>query len=75
MSKMTNWFPPYIKPVHIGVYEIKFSNVPLGKRLMYARWNGKEWSNFAYKKNDDCMNDCFGAVQKKHWRGFTEEQT
>ena len=75
MSKMTKWFPPHIKPVREGVYEVKFSNVPLGKRLMYARWNGKEWSNFAYKKHDDSLNDCVSAVQKKHWRGFTEKQT
>jgi hypothetical protein len=74
MSKMTDWFPPHIKPVHIGIYEIKFYNLPLSKRPMYARWNGKKWSNFAYKKHDDSLNDYVSAVQKKHWRGFKEKQ-
>ena len=71
---MTPWFPSHLKPVHKGVYQIKFTAV---KRypLMYATWNGLKWSYASYKKSDGWHKQFRGADQDKYWRGFTEKQT
>lgn len=39
MSKLTPWFPPHIKPVRMGVYEVK---EPVAAPW-YRWWNGKRW--------------------------------
>ena len=36
--KRTKWFPSHIKPVHIGVYEVKDAYPP-----WYRYWNGRNW--------------------------------
>ena len=72
---MTTWFPPHIKPVHKGVYEIKFTPRELLDAPMYATWNGLMWSSASSKKSDDCHKRFYGSIQEKYWRGFTEKQT
>ena len=75
-DKLTPWFPPGIKPVHIGVYPVKFRLYP-GQReqIGYAYWTGKMWTNssdsvkFAYIYKDWTE----GAVQQKSWRGFAQK--
>jgi len=74
MNKMTQWFPPHIKPVHRGLYEIKYSERGLYESYMWAFWDGKKWSSAAYKKSED-FHKQFDANQDKYWRGFKEKQT
>lgn len=74
MKKMTNWFPPSIKPVRAGVYEIKFTYTMMPTESKYATWNGKKWSNMSYHKTGYWHGIFVGAEQNKYWRGFTEEQ-
>ena len=75
MSKMTPWFPPHIKPVHEGVYEV-FNGYRLSHTLpIYARWDELEWSNSSYLTHHDELHyTSYGASQNKHWRGFKEKQ-
>ena len=73
-KKMTPWFPPRIKPVRVGVYQIKFSYSRPGDMEMYATWSGRKWSNMSYSTTGLWHGIFKGAEQKKHWRGFTEEQ-
>lgn len=50
-EERTGWFYPWIRPVHIGVYEIlqeevrsrKLLGVTVGVRKYYAAWNRKSW--------------------------------
>ena len=74
MSKMTDWFPPHIKPVHKGVYQIKFSNRNKREAPLYATWNGGRWSVSSNGKNDMYHTRFLYAYQDKYWRGFTEKQ-
>ena len=73
MSKMTPWFPPHIKPVHKGVYEVKFTKIA-GFYTGFATWNGKKWSRGSHNLLDDYHRN-FDALQNKYWRGFKEKQT
>jgi hypothetical protein len=76
MSKMTPWFPPHIKPVHEGVYQITYTKKQSAAHAaMYATWNGSEWSIGSYKLDDFYHKAFNGANQHKYWCGFTEEQT
>lgn len=68
---MTDWFPPHIKPVHIGVFlcEGGWS----GEGLQF--WNGNFWGGWAddpltTKDNADFRSE----RQNPQWRGFTEKQ-
>ena len=74
MSKMTDWFPPHIKPVREGVYEVSFASRQKTDAPMYATWNGSRWSCWSNGKNDVYHTRFLEAVQDKYWRGFTEEQ-
>ena len=76
MNKMTDWFPPHIKPARIGVYEVN-DGYRLPRTLpKYARWDGIEWSNESYYKHDPELHyTSYGAWHDYSWRGFTKEQT
>jgi hypothetical protein len=71
---MTPWFPPHIKPVHKGVYQIKYTGRDLHESYMLATWDGKKWSRGSYTLWDEHHRN-FDASQKKYWRGFKEKQT
>ena len=75
MTKMTPWFPPHIKPVRKGVYEVKFTPKGLHESYMYAMWNGKRWSRVATYEEKKRFHSNFDALQNKYWRGFKEKQT
>jgi hypothetical protein len=76
MSKMTDWFPPHIKPVRKGVYQIKYTKKQNPTyNAMYATWDGVRWSVGSYKLSDGYHKKFDMANQKKFWRGFTKEQT
>jgi len=73
---MTPWFPPHIKPVNIGVYEVKDAYKLPHTLPVYARWDGLQWSNESYLNHHDELHyTSYGAGQEKLWRGFTKEQT
>lgn len=70
---MTLWFPPHIKPVHKGVYEIQDQ---FWGRL-HSNWNGRSWD-----VGSVYLSSIIGADrhiksehQDKIWRGFKEKQT
>jgi len=75
MSKMTPWFPPHIKPVYEGVYEVKFTPKGSSESYLYAAWNGKRWSRVATYEQMAHWHSNFDALQNKYWRGFIKEQT
>lgn len=79
--KLTPWFPHATKPVHIGVYPIKFrplSHVPV-LHEGYAHWNGYVWGMsapsiekaFEYRVRNQKRRT--SAKQEKQWRGFTHK--
>jgi hypothetical protein len=59
--KKTAWFPPYIKPVHVGLYEVTID----AWSIFEARWDGN------YFRESE-----LGARYARnifYWRGLTEE--
>jgi hypothetical protein len=72
-QQMTDWFPPEITPVHVGVY-----NASRRYREDVCRdWDGKTWS-LGWRNVDspltiaECKNHRIPDVFP--WRGFTEPQ-
>ena len=70
MRRYTEWFPPEIKPVRVGVYETSLMS---GWHLCgFTYWDGNMWSNqqlwpkTAYKQRDYKVD----ALQAKPWRGL-----
>lgn len=70
-KKMTPWFPPHIKPVHVGVYPVKFGD---DGDICYAAWNGNKWSWFELSPRGQRFRNFQFTNQNKYWRGFIEEQ-
>jgi hypothetical protein len=71
MKKYTNWFPPEIKPVREGVYEVS-----LGRFYShtYAYWNGNRWGWAALSVATATTDKATaGASQDKSWRGLTKK--
>lgn len=54
--KLTPWFPPEVKPVHVGEYNASISMDPGMRRW----WDGQEWS-LAYPAS-------YSEKEKKIWR-------
>lgn len=71
-GRLTEWFPPHVKPVRVGVYEVVDSDGELG---WYAFWNGKK---FGYR----CWKSPQSAFYRRHestwqpnfakWRGLAD---
>jgi hypothetical protein len=40
MSAVTQWFEPYQKPTHVGIYNASFTRDP----TIFRYWNGFCWS-------------------------------
>lgn len=79
MNNLTKWFPPDIKPVHVGVYNVNNVNPkdPAAMCHLYAYWDGKRWgiSEFSpedayFYKDDHFVNS--QANQNKYWRGLVD---
>jgi len=74
---LTDWFPASVKPVRVGVYEVK-GNVCDEDHPAYAHWDGEHWGDFIgimhladgqgfkYEAGSD-------ACQNKIWRGLSKE--
>lgn len=63
--KLTSWFPPSIKPVHVGMYKTH-----LWGKSAWCYWSGGwGWAskNFALANKS---RGHVGAVQNKTWRGL-----
>lgn len=65
-QKLTPFFPPEVKPVHVGVYHATMRpDAFKGSKSTFPqfRWNGQEWWNdFANRR---VMN------QHRYWRGLS----
>lgn len=64
-SYRTNWFPPEVKPVHIGMYEIR-NRDGFGIEW-WAYWNGEKW---VFLRHPDWVL----MDQDREWRGLKRKQ-
>lgn len=58
--ELTEWYPPDVKPVWEGVYQVKSVLASMGH--FYALWNGEEWVF-------EDIQDCPLKKQDREWRG------
>ena len=69
----TEWYPPEVKPVHSGVYEISYSPKSSNKALHgFAHFDGELWG---WKQETAERAEKFPVrrvdnIQNKHWRGL-----
>lgn len=68
MTKKTEWFPRWIKPVHSGVYETKISEYYYGHQG-YSLWTGEQWNN-QYSTVKRASQNQIPGEQEKEWRGL-----
>jgi hypothetical protein len=68
--KLTEWFPPEIKPVHIGVYQCN----PFAPHT-YRNWDGKNWGVSQHTAEQASFVGYLHAQyqDKIEWRGLAEE--
>lgn len=66
--KKTKWFPADVKPVHVGVYEIRHTALPRG----FAMWDGLRWSHLMCERYEEPHFE-FSPFQDKEWRGLAEK--
>ncbi|WP_186263311.1 hypothetical protein [Burkholderia gladioli] len=74
MSKVTEWYPASVKPVHVGVYEIQDGTSDIFGPF-YSYWNGSRfgWRSalpehaFLMRKKDTM------ALPVIRWRGLAEK--
>lgn len=59
----TDWFPPEIKPVHVGMYETSFFDAGWVYEV-HVWWNGRQWL--------DCEQGWALIDQNVTWRGLRE---
>lgn len=45
-NKTTDWYPPDVKPIRVGVYHVFPDNFAV-PRTMFAHWDGKNWRWFS----------------------------
>lgn len=68
MTKYTDWFPPEIKPVHVGVYELEDLPYPFhywdGARWFGAGARGEKIRLYAEQVDYGC---------RVRWRGLSEK--
>lgn len=72
-KKLTPWFPPEVKPVHIGVYETAEPNLD---SECFQHWNGSFWglcsSSARYAATNGQANG-FSGFQQTMWRGLAKK--
>lgn len=75
--KLTEWYPADVKPVHVGVYEVRNSR-PLHYRAQgrllgrYRYWDGNNWMTAA---PDDIWHgpSIMGTHDTHQWRGLAQD--
>ena len=65
--KLTPWYPPEIKPLHVGVYERDYSQ----KGRWYCFWDGN-YFGCAQSQTIFCTEDV-SLDQNIPWRGLTSK--
>jgi hypothetical protein len=60
----TEWYPPDVKPVRVGAYEITFFDSGWAYEW-FAWWDGRQWLSSEF--------GCSLQYQKQTWRGLTEK--
>jgi hypothetical protein len=59
---LTPWFPPHVKPVRVGVYQVEDDRIEPkileNIRPIFSYWNGQNWSNMR------------GPKRERFWRGL-----
>ena len=76
-KQKTHWFQIGVKPVHIGVYEIR--SILIEYTVFYSKWDGEKWCDIcsSHQKASEQTNKSwimYSSVKPK-WRGFKHEQT
>lgn len=70
-DKLTDWFPPNVKPRHRGVYQIQ-STIDA---LNYSRWDGRRW-HWGNESRDVAANTKDPKLDQDDWcpwRGLKEK--
>ena len=71
MTTKTDWYPPHIKPVREGLYEVKGWHFHGGT---WKYWNGTKWGwSHTSARMARYWRNQSGAAQEVEWRGLTEE--
>lgn len=67
--KLTEWYPPDIKPVRIGVYETtSYDNTP-----SYQHWGGEFWGFCSTHVKSAAMHGASrSGLQDVSWRGIAK---
>lgn len=66
--KLTDWFPPQVKPARKGYYHFKRwqdHESPMLSRLRMAFWDGRDWR---FRQGGEIANSC-----NQGWRGLAEK--
>ncbi|MBR8228051.1 hypothetical protein KDX05_06965 [Burkholderia vietnamiensis] len=60
---LTEWFPGYVKPIHVGEYERRY-----GENPFTDKWDGEKWvyGSVAFF-DEECL------CQTHPWRGLKEK--
>ena len=68
--KLTEWFPPEVKPVRVGVYEVDH---PPGR--WFRKWDGKTWLCGSKAPQRAAKNtlQLDHPSDRRSWRGLAEE--
>lgn len=66
--KLTEWFPPEVKPVRVGVYEVAY---PPGR--WFRKWDGTRWMCGADTPEIAVERSAIPVETTFPWRGLAEE--
>lgn len=73
-QKLTPWFKGNVKPVHVGLYQVKRNNgvgniYPSETELL---WTGVSWVHTYHSSNGLFINSNAHVGPRCKWRGLTE---
>jgi hypothetical protein len=65
--KLTDWFPPDVKPVRVGWYESPY------QYWTHSYWCGTHWTESSCDMTGQTDPSYRSAKQKRKWRGLAEK--
>lgn len=69
-KKLTDWFPPWMKPVRRGVYQVRHTVKGIVSEG-FAYWDGFMWQILRNTiKEADGPHNYISSQQNKSWRGL-----